>query len=144
MALYGLTISFLSLKHRQEQWKKDEAERIANTPDPSVPEGHRVLPENERRDTLSLLRKSKLFMGNRCYLSSLAGYKRLNSLHAGYFFTFFFVICRYFLIFFPQKSNVIKVLNVLGPNCLRRLSAGNKNHLPSVKQFGSRSGPPFC
>ena len=62
MVLYGLNISFLSLKHRQEQWKKDEAERIANTPDPSVPEGHRVLPENERRDTLALLRKSKLFI----------------------------------------------------------------------------------
>ena len=62
VALHGLNISFLSLKHRQEQWKKDEAERIANTPDPSVPEGHRVLPENERRDTLALLRKSKLFI----------------------------------------------------------------------------------
>lgn len=47
------------LKSRQEQWKKDEEERIANTPDPSVPEGHRVLPDNERQETLALLRKNQ-------------------------------------------------------------------------------------
>ena len=55
----SLCFYYCSLKHRQEQWKKDEAERIANTPDPSVPEGHRVLPDNERRETLALLKKSR-------------------------------------------------------------------------------------
>ncbi|PVD38218.1 hypothetical protein C0Q70_00829 [Pomacea canaliculata] len=45
------------LKHRKEQWKRNEEERIANTPDPSMPPGHRALPENERRETLDLLKK---------------------------------------------------------------------------------------
>ncbi|KAL5019310.1 hypothetical protein ScPMuIL_005032 [Solemya velum] len=43
------------LRQRQEGWKKAEEERIANTPDPSLPPGHRVLPEPERKQTLSLL-----------------------------------------------------------------------------------------
>ncbi|KAL4240709.1 Enkurin domain-containing protein 1 [Mactra antiquata] len=47
------------LRNRKEQWKKDEEERIANTPDPSCPEGHRVLPEAERRETLNLLKQKQ-------------------------------------------------------------------------------------
>ncbi|KAK3609809.1 hypothetical protein CHS0354_029848 [Potamilus streckersoni] len=47
------------LKMRQMQWKHEEEERIANTPDPTCPVGHRVLPENERRETLELLQKNQ-------------------------------------------------------------------------------------
>lgn len=47
------------LKSRQEQWKKEEHDRIANAPDPSCPEGHRVLPEAERRETLELLKNKQ-------------------------------------------------------------------------------------
>ncbi|KAK7113492.1 enkurin domain-containing protein 1-like [Littorina saxatilis] len=46
------------LRSRKKQWKKDEEDRIANTPDPSMPPGHRALPEKERMETLTLL-KSK-------------------------------------------------------------------------------------
>lgn len=53
------------LKNRQQQWKKDEEERIANTPDPSVPEGHRVLPESERKETLALLKKNQQDLVNK-------------------------------------------------------------------------------
>eukprot|EP00106_Octopus_bimaculoides_P007834 XP_014775276.1 PREDICTED: enkurin domain-containing protein 1-like isoform X2 [Octopus bimaculoides] len=47
------------LKERQAQWVKDEEERIANIPDPTVPPGHKVLPDNERVETLELLQKNQ-------------------------------------------------------------------------------------
>lgn len=43
------------LQVRKEHWKKTEEERIANTPDPEMPPGHRLLPEKERQETLKLL-----------------------------------------------------------------------------------------
>ncbi|CAC5356457.1 Enkurin domain-containing protein 1 [Mytilus coruscus] len=45
------------LINRKDQWKKDEEDRIANTPDPAMPPGHKVLPENERLQTLNLLKE---------------------------------------------------------------------------------------
>ena len=48
-----------SLVTRKVQWKKEEEDRIANTPDPAMPPGHKVLPENERMQTLNLLKESK-------------------------------------------------------------------------------------
>ncbi|XP_076072556.1 enkurin domain-containing protein 1-like [Mytilus galloprovincialis] len=45
------------LVNRKDQWKKDEEDRIANTPDPAMPPGHKVLPENERLQTLNLLKE---------------------------------------------------------------------------------------
>ena len=50
-----------SLKARQQQWKEEEAIRIANTPDPSVPPGHTLMPREERLQTLASLEKSKLY-----------------------------------------------------------------------------------
>lgn len=47
------------LKERQIQWEKEEKERLANLPDPSVPEGHRVLAQNERLETLALLKENE-------------------------------------------------------------------------------------
>lgn len=47
------------LRNRKKQWIKDEENRIANTPDPAMPPGHRQLPENERRETLDLLQKKE-------------------------------------------------------------------------------------
>lgn len=47
------------LKERQIQWEREERERLANLPDPTIPAGHRVLPENERVETLSLLKKNE-------------------------------------------------------------------------------------
>ncbi|XP_076459352.1 enkurin domain-containing protein 1-like [Babylonia areolata] len=47
------------LRNRKKQWRKDEEERIANTPDPAMPPGHRALPESERRETLSLLQQKE-------------------------------------------------------------------------------------
>lgn len=51
-------IIFNSLETRRGQWKKNEEDRIANTPDPDLPPGHRVLPESERKTTLTLLKQS--------------------------------------------------------------------------------------
>ncbi|VDI03321.1 Hypothetical predicted protein [Mytilus galloprovincialis] len=50
------------LVNRKDQWKKDEEDRIANTPDPAMPPGHKVLPENERLQTLNLLKESKYYI----------------------------------------------------------------------------------
>ena len=50
-----------SLKARQQQWKEEEAIRIANMPDPSVPPGHTLMPRDERLQTLASLQKSNLF-----------------------------------------------------------------------------------
>lgn len=47
------------LKNRKKQWRKEEEDRIANTPDPAMPPGHRSLPEQERQETLSLLKKKE-------------------------------------------------------------------------------------
>ena len=52
-----LTIS-ISLKSRQQEWQRDEKERIRNIPDPDLPEGHRKLPESERVETLAKLQES--------------------------------------------------------------------------------------
>lgn len=46
------------LKNRQEQWRKEEARRIANTPDPSIPPGHTLMPREERLQTLASLEKN--------------------------------------------------------------------------------------
>lgn len=53
----GKTPSYL--QQRQKRWASEERERIRNQPDPSVPEGHTVLPDKERRETLSTLQTSQ-------------------------------------------------------------------------------------
>lgn len=47
------------LKVRQEQWKEEEAIRIANIPDPSIPPGHTLMPREERLQTLASLQKNQ-------------------------------------------------------------------------------------
>ncbi|XP_052786335.1 enkurin domain-containing protein 1-like isoform X2 [Mya arenaria] len=47
------------LRARKEQWKKEEEDRVANTPDPACPEGHKVMPDAERRETLDLLKQKQ-------------------------------------------------------------------------------------
>jgi len=47
------------LKNRQSRWKKEEEERIANMPDPTIPTGHSLMPEAERLKTLEVLKKSQ-------------------------------------------------------------------------------------
>ncbi|BFZ02734.1 hypothetical protein BsWGS_05773 [Bradybaena similaris] len=47
------------LSKRKQQWQKDEEDRVANTPDPTMPVGHRLLPESERKETLDLLLKKQ-------------------------------------------------------------------------------------
>ncbi|XP_067671204.1 enkurin domain-containing protein 1-like [Haliotis asinina] len=47
------------LRNRQASWKQEEAERLANTPDPAMPPGHKMMPEAERTETLGLLRKKQ-------------------------------------------------------------------------------------
>ena len=48
-----------SLKSRQDGWKKEADERRAALPDPELPEGHRLMPSHERRETLEKLKLSK-------------------------------------------------------------------------------------
>ncbi|KAL8563940.1 hypothetical protein ACOMHN_059370 [Nucella lapillus] len=55
MADYNMGEVPAYLKQRQKQWKREEEEKIANTPDPAMPPGHRTLPENERLETLAIL-----------------------------------------------------------------------------------------
>lgn len=46
------------LRDRQRHWKKEEEQRIANLPDPTIPEGHTLMEDNQRKLTLSKLKKS--------------------------------------------------------------------------------------
>ena len=46
------------LENRKQQWADEEAERIANAPDPNCPRGMMLMPERERVDTLETLKRS--------------------------------------------------------------------------------------
>lgn len=46
-----------SLQERQQQWKVAEKERIASLPDPTIPEGHSLMPEDDRLKTFNMLKK---------------------------------------------------------------------------------------
>lgn len=46
-----------SLVKRKEKWQRAEEERISSLPDPSVPSGHTVMPDKERRETLNALQE---------------------------------------------------------------------------------------
>lgn len=48
-----------SLQERREQWRIAEEERISSLPDPSIPHGHTMMPDKERRNTLRVLEESK-------------------------------------------------------------------------------------
>ena len=48
-----------SLQKRKEEWHMAEQCRISSLPDPSVPSGYTVMPENERVNTLSILQRSE-------------------------------------------------------------------------------------
>uniref|UniRef100_A0A1A8GCG8 Enkurin domain containing 1 n=1 Tax=Nothobranchius korthausae TaxID=1143690 RepID=A0A1A8GCG8_9TELE len=46
------------LVERKEQWRKEKEEKRRNTPDPTVPAGHTLMPENERQETLKTLKST--------------------------------------------------------------------------------------
>jgi len=50
------------LQDRQKIWEEEEQERARARPDPSVPEGHTVLPDQQRRETLSKLRECEFLL----------------------------------------------------------------------------------
>ena len=54
-------IIVFSLRSRQRLWEKQEQERIRSIPDPTVPEGHTVMADKERRETLSTLKQSMYY-----------------------------------------------------------------------------------
>lgn len=62
MHVKGTTPGYLQA--RQREWARQEQQRIRNIPDPTVPEGHTVLPEKDRRETLQVLRKSQIELLN--------------------------------------------------------------------------------
>ncbi|XP_069820695.1 enkurin domain-containing protein 1 [Dendropsophus ebraccatus] len=43
----------------KEQWKKEQEERKKQTPDPSLPPGHVMMPEHERQETLNKIKESQ-------------------------------------------------------------------------------------
>ena len=49
----------VSLRDRQERWKKEEEERIANLPDPSIPPGHILMASKDQQHTLEILEQRK-------------------------------------------------------------------------------------
>ncbi|XP_028313126.1 enkurin domain-containing protein 1 [Gouania willdenowi] len=46
------------IEERKEQWRKEAEERKRNTPDPTVPPGHTLMPESEREETLKSLKET--------------------------------------------------------------------------------------
>jgi len=47
------------LRNRQAEWAREEEKRLRNAPDPSCPPGMRLMPEAERLETLTVLRRSQ-------------------------------------------------------------------------------------
>lgn len=68
---------FLSLRARQAQWKRDEEERLAQMPDPSVPPGHVLMPTDERLQTLNILEQREFGICMSCIVAS--GYHFLTT-----------------------------------------------------------------
>ena len=48
-----------SLQQRKKQWEEEEQQRLASIPDPDLPEGHKLMPDAERRETLEKLKASQ-------------------------------------------------------------------------------------
>ncbi|KAM3867642.1 enkurin domain-containing protein 1 [Diretmus argenteus] len=46
------------LEERKEEWRKQEEEKRRNTPDPTIPAGHTLMPERKRQDTLQSLKET--------------------------------------------------------------------------------------
>eukprot|EP00117_Sycon_ciliatum_P011040 scpid106391/ scgid0926/ Uncharacterized protein C16orf48 homolog len=46
------------LRRQQKKWQREEQEKIARRPDPNCPQGHVVMPEKERQETLLKLENS--------------------------------------------------------------------------------------
>lgn len=55
--LGGLCIH--SLLERRDLWRREEEARQRSQPDPAVPPGHTLMPENQRLETLNSLLQSK-------------------------------------------------------------------------------------
>lgn len=47
------------LMERKETWRKETEEKLASIPDPDMPPGHRMMPEQERRATLDEIRQKQ-------------------------------------------------------------------------------------
>ncbi|XP_042294206.1 enkurin domain-containing protein 1 isoform X2 [Sceloporus undulatus] len=47
------------LIERKEHWRKEAEERQRNMPDPAMPPGHAMMPENQRLETLNNLKQSQ-------------------------------------------------------------------------------------
>ncbi|KAF6032562.1 ENKD1 [Bugula neritina] len=43
------------LEKRKEEWKQEEEERRRNMPDPDLPEGHKLMPAQEKEETLKFV-----------------------------------------------------------------------------------------
>ena len=59
MRVNTMSLSF-SLLERKEEWKKQEEERLASVPDPTVPPGHIVMSTSDRLKTLDTLKQRKM------------------------------------------------------------------------------------
>lgn len=47
------------LQQRKKQWEEEEQQRLASMPDPDLPEGHKLMPDAERRETLEKLKATE-------------------------------------------------------------------------------------
>ena len=45
---------------RKQKWRREEEERVSKIPDPSIPQGHVIMPSDEKRRTLEILMKCKI------------------------------------------------------------------------------------
>jgi hypothetical protein len=48
----------ISLEKRKEQWRKEKEEKKKIAPDSTIPPGHTLMTDGERRDTLQSLKES--------------------------------------------------------------------------------------
>lgn len=59
MFTFNRGYNIASLEKRRDEWKREEEDRIRNTPDPDMPAGHKLMPSEERYETLNLLKQSR-------------------------------------------------------------------------------------
>ena len=115
---YQTCLYLISLQHRKEQWRKEEEDRIANIPDPSIPPGHTQMAEDERQQTLDMLKK--------CKRGLLRGVIEVSKvvLWSGHFRWLVYGLWRHSLlgnIHFDKHLAFTKISNLIFYRCNKRL-----------------------
>lgn len=65
-----LFIYFFSLTERKKQWELERERQLKAIEEASIPTGHTLLPDEERLETLELLKKSNILNNINYYIKN--------------------------------------------------------------------------